>query len=119
MQFHICNCYLSITENLLPASINLVKNYCTINNQEVNIIKQDQKLILFHDASMRTKSINPTFSVAMGSFDSTEACELVGLLLLWRLRCTFDSNSTGLDKGEVIILLPNTNPQQTERLRKN
>lgn len=58
MQFDICNVYLSITENLTVA-INLAKDYCTINNQEVSIIKQAWKPILFHDGSIWTKKNNP------------------------------------------------------------
>lgn len=58
MQFDVSNFYLSITNNLFNGwykVINIAKNYCTITDQEINVIKQPQRAIIYHDGSMLTK----------------------------------------------------------------
>lgn len=97
MYFDLSNFYSSITENLPMAAIYLAKNYCTINDQKMNTIKQSQKHILFHDVSIWSKKDNPNFSIAMGASDSAEDLNLFiyyycgdfGIILIARqLICT-------------------------------
>lgn len=59
--------------------------YCPISDREVNIVKQVQKSILFHNRHKWTKKSKPEFCKSMVAFDSEEAYELVGILLKWRL----------------------------------
>lgn len=84
-----CNFYPSITEKLLMAVINLANIYCPIRKQNINIIKQAKKPILFHEGSLWTNRSHPDFSIAMGALDSVEACELVSILLLLYLKPVF------------------------------
>lgn len=73
----------SVTENLLMSAVNLSKDYCTIRDNEFKIIMQAQKPILYHNGGLWTIRNNTQFNIAMGLFNSEEACELVGILLLW------------------------------------
>lgn len=70
IQFDICNFYPSITEKLLTVELNMVNNYCPINNQDINIIKQAPKPTLFHEVCLWTNWNNPDFCIATGAFDS-------------------------------------------------
>lgn len=62
---------------LLADPINLTNIYCPMRKQDINIIQQAQKPILFHEDSLLTNRSNPGVSIAMCAFDSAEACELV------------------------------------------
>lgn len=98
--------YPSITENLLMAAIKLAKNDCPISDREINILKQTQTLVLFHNDCPWTKRNNPEFNITMG------------ILLLWRLRFMFDIKDTGLYRDGGVISLRKTNPHNIDRLRK-
>lgn len=79
--------------------------------------KQGRKPILFHDGSMWTKKQTKTsqknnFSVAI---DCAVACELVGILLLCRLRNSSYINNTSLYRDHGIMFLRNTNPKRKGR----
>lgn len=77
-----CDFYLFITENLLMSAINLATNYCPTCDREINILKQTQKPILFHNAYLWSKKSNPEFDIAIEEFYSAEAYELFEILLL-------------------------------------
>lgn len=68
MPFDITNIYTSFTENLIMAAIELDKNHHGL---------QAPNLILYHEVSLWTNKDIPNFSIAVGAFDSVEACELV------------------------------------------
>lgn len=55
-----------------------------------------KKSILFHEDYLWTKRSKAEFNITMGVFDSTESCEVVGLLLMRELKFIFDIRDTGL-----------------------
>lgn len=67
----------------------------------IHALVQNQPM-LYHNECLWTRRKNEEFNIAMSAFDSTEACELVRLLL-WRLRYLFDIKATGL-RDDVILL---------------
>lgn len=69
----------------------------------IHALVQNQPM-LYHNGCPWTRRKKEEFNIAMSAFDSTEACELVRLLLLWRLRYLFDIKDTGLRDDDVILL---------------
>lgn len=69
------------------AAINLANNHCPISNQGFNIIKQATKPILFHDCYLWNNCNSLHFGI-----DIAKGCELINILLLWKLRFIFDIN---------------------------
>ena len=66
---------------------------------------------------MLGEKTDPSFDVSMGSLDSAEVCELVGLFLLSQLEQLIPQNQIGLyrDDGLAVVELPGPD---IERLRK-
>ena len=52
---------------------------------------------------------NPLFNVTMGSFDSAELCEPVGLYLLKKYYVLIDSDSFGLYKDNRLTVIQKAN----------
>lgn len=82
------------------------------------MIRLAQKPILYHNQCLWTKRSNEKFNIAISAFDSAEACELVGILLLWRLRFLFHINNTAIYRDVGEILQWKTSPRIIDRSRK-
>ena len=65
------------------------------------------------------KSTNDLFDVTMGSNDSSEIAELVGLYLLDQLGKRFGKNQIGLYRDDGLAILPSTSGPKAERARKD
>ena len=55
----------------------------------------------------------------MGSFDGAEICELVGIHILSLLSNELDKKSTGLYRGDGLILFRNTSKQKTDPIQRD
>ena len=62
---------------------------------------------------------NDLFDVTMGSNDSSEIAELVGLYLLHQLGKKFGNDKIGLYRDDGSAILPTTSGPKTERARKD
>ena len=97
--------YPSISETLLNQAINWGKQFTTITDKDIKIIKHARKSLLFHNNRIWTKrNSDSTFDVTMGSYHGAEICELVGLYILHSLEERFGKN-IGLyrDDGLAVI----------------
>ena len=76
-----------------------------------------RKMFLFHQEECWVKKTDPDFDVSMGSLDSAEVCELVGLFLLSKLERLIPKDQIGLyrDNGLAVVELPGP---EVERLKK-
>ena len=54
----------------------------------------------------------------MGSFDGAEVCELVGLLILSRLKAKFNNESIGLYRDDGLAAFRNMGPRTADKVRK-
>ena len=83
--------------------------------EDIKIILQTKKTLLFHNGNPWAKKGNKPFDVSMGSWDGAEVCELVGLYLLSQL--THLKISVGLyrDDGLAVSALK---PRQAELEKK-
>ena len=75
ISFDICDFYPSITNKLLEKSLTFASQFFIISAEDIRIIKHTKKHYTFPWARKSSK-----FDVTMGSFDSAEVCELVGIL---------------------------------------
>ena len=81
--YDIVNFYPSIDEELLEEAIKWARREIAIEPETVDIIKSAKHNLLYKDQNPWEKSSgNPDFDVTMGSFDSAETCELIGLYAL-------------------------------------
>ena len=87
LQLDIINFYPSITEKLFDLAIEYAKNIVSIPQETINIIKNARKSLLFYD-NKTWKKTESIFDVTMGAYDGAEVCELVGLLILEKMKIT-------------------------------
>lgn len=59
----------------------------------------------YHNGCMWTKRNNSEFNISMGTYDSIESCEKVGIFLMSLLRYLFDINNTGLYRDGGMLLV--------------
>ena len=86
IQFDICEFYASISEKLLLEALEFAESFMDISDEEKDIILQAKRNLLFDKNIPWVKKGSSDFDVAMGSFDSAETCDLVGLYLLSKLQ---------------------------------
>ena len=82
IQWDIVDFYGSISEQLFTDAVNWASNNVQITQDQRELFFQVRKSFLVYRNELWVKKENPDFYVAMGSYDSAEICELVGLYLL-------------------------------------
>ena len=83
IKIDIVEFYPSITEKLLDNALSYAQTLTIILNDIIQFIKQTRKSLLFIKGNIwMKKRENSLFDVTMGSHDSAEICELVGIYLL-------------------------------------
>ena len=82
---------------LLDTSISFAKSLNNIEGNIINIVNHARKSLLFGDSdALVKKDRNPLFDVSMGSFNSTEVCELVGFYILNKVKALLGSSNACL-----------------------
>ena len=115
IQFDIVEFYPSISEALLKNALNYAKNFEKVSVEDIKIILQTKKTLLFHNGNPWAKKGNKPFDVSMGSWDGAEVCELVGLYLLSQLTHLKISVCLYRDDGLAVSALK---PRQAELEKK-
>ena len=115
IKFDIDNFYCSISEKLLTDTVNWASTFTDIPEKTREIIFQVRNTFLFHRGQTYTKKVNPNCDVAMGSFDSAEITNLVGLYLLSLLAHLPVVVGLYRDDGAVLSSLT---PRDTENVKK-
>ena len=96
--FDIVDFYPSINVNLLAQALSYAKKFVDISDEDIEVIMHARKSLLFENNNVWCKRDNADlFDVTMGSHDGAEVCELVGLLLLDKLKTIF--------KNEIIAYI--------------
>jgi hypothetical protein len=113
--FDVCEFYPSITEELLLKALEYAATYCTISQQDKNIIVNAKKSLLYDKNVPWTKKGASVFDVTMGSFDGAETCELVGLFILSQLQHL--NINIGLYRDDGLSVSDKT-PRQIENIKK-
>ena len=99
VQLDIVDFYPSISKPLLEKAIEFARNYCFISTTEEEIIMNCRKTILFSGDDQWIKK-EALFDVSMGAYDGAEIAELVGLLILNKLKEVTPSIDFGLYRDD-------------------
>ena len=112
------NYYPSISEDLLKKALRFARQFTVITDKEIGLIMHCRKSVLIgKDGSHWIKKANGNFDVAMGSYDSAEVCDLVGLFLLWRIGRLIPELLVGLYRDDGLSAMKG-NVQEIERVCK-
>ena len=119
IQFDIESFYPSVTQKLLDKSIQYATEITTISNEELDIIMQSRKTLLFHNQEPWVKRDgDEDFDVPMGCCDEAEICELTGSYLFYQLSNIFDKESVGLYTDDGLGVLKSLSGPEMERKEK-
>ena len=117
--FDIESFYLSGSLKLLDNAINISKSICNISEQDILIIMQARRTLLFNDGEPWVKKTsNEEFHVPVGCFDGVEICELVGIYNLNLLKSIIRKKNVGLYRDDGLGVLRNLSGPESELLRK-
>ena len=84
--FDIQDFYLSISLSLFNKAIEFEKKIYKLSNDEISVIMQSRKTLLFSDGEPWVKKDDEDdFDVPMGCYSGAEVCKLVGTYLLNQL----------------------------------
>ena len=104
---------------MLLNAIKFAKKYTVIDDGDSDIILHSCKTVLFYDNSVWIKKDNPdNFDIPMGSLHGAEACELVGLFLLDKLKNILTQKEYGLYRDDGLMVVEKSTSEM-ERLCKS
>ena len=119
MNFGIVEFYPSISPMLLERAISWAQKLVVIREDEIEAISNARKSLLFSEGRTWRKRTNSSlFDVTMGSFDGTEACELVGLFALVQLPKKHQNGSVGLYRNDRLGVLWDHSGSQADRAKR-
>ena len=119
IKFDVDNFYPSITAELFNKAIDFAKQHTNITEDDLNIIMQARKTLLYHNGQPWTKKNDPSdFDVPMGSYDGGELCELVGAFMLSEISTVINKNDIGLYRDDGLGVLKRIGRPEIERLKK-
>ena len=117
-KFDIIDFHPSKTKELLLHSINLAKNFTVITQEELHIILTRRKSIHINNNSTSVKTGTDDFDVTMGSFDSPQIADLVGIYILNALGRITNLSNIGIYRDDRLISIPNSNGPQSSKIQK-
>ena len=117
IQLDIVEFYPSISEKLFKKAIKFAKKYTDISKEEIDILFNARKTILI-DGEKTWAKTNINFDVPMGAYDGAEVADLVGLLILHKMKKSFPSINFGLYRDDGLGTYKNLNKQQITRIEK-
>ena len=118
LKFDIVSFYPSISEKLMSSAISWAKSITNISDSEVSVIMHCRKMFLFYDGECWVKKSNPDFDVSMGSLDSAEVCELVGLYILQQMEVLIPQQNLGLYRDDGLAVVELSGPETDQFRRK-
>ena len=120
MQHDIEEFYPSISEDLSKKGIDHARTIVDISSEEEEIIMHCQKSLLFNNTDIGIKKEgNKDFDVTIGSFNSTEVCELVGLYILDILCYKYGKNLNSIYRDDGLACFENVSGRQADHIRKD
>ena len=106
--FDIESFYPSITSELFHKAIRFASEKCEITEDDMNIIMQSRKTLLFHENEpWAKKEGEEEIDVPMGCYDGAEVCEIVGCFMLNELSSVIKKDLAGLYRDDGLGILKN------------
>ena len=119
IKFDVDNFYPSITLELFNKAIEFAKQHVDISNDDLAIITQARKTLLYHNGQPWTKKNDESdFDVPMGSYDGAELCELVGAFMLSEISEVIDKKDIGLYRDDGLGVMRGLGRPEIERRKK-
>ena len=115
--FDVVNYYPTITLELLLETLKWAKTIVEITDEEIEIIVETKKSLLYFNGEAWTKKGEENCDVAQGGFDSAEVCDIVGLFLLSELRKQKLNADIGIFRDDGLGVSSAT-PRQIEQIKK-
>ena len=113
----ICDFYPSISEELFQSALEFASKTTPIDADKRQILLNARKSLLFSDNRTWQKKTG-LHDVTMGSFDGCEVCELVGLLILHKVREKFPNLTFGLYRDDGLGVHKKLSGTNVERMKK-
>ena len=96
------------------------KGFCKITDEEISIIMQVRKTLLFNiNKPWVKKSGNKDFDIPMGCFDDPEVSEIVETYILSKISNEINKRQVGLYRGDSLGVFRNTSGSEMDRTRKD
>ena len=119
MNFDVENFYPSISIDLFTDAISYAKTITNIDDDQLSIIMQSRKPLLFINNETRIKkSGEENFDFPMGCYDGAEVCELVGTYILNKLKNATNKDNICLYRDDELGIFQNIPKTEIER-KKN
>ena len=109
--------YPSISEDLFNQSIAFAETITPISDLDKKLLLNARKSILYHDDATWTKT-GGLFDVTMGSYDGAQITDLVGLMLLSKMKNKFPQINFALYRDDGLGHHDKMSKQNLDRLRK-
>ena len=84
----------------------------------MDIILACRKSVLFYNNTTWEKKPTDNFDVAIGSFDSAQNTDLVGIYILDTLGRFLNLSNIGIYRDDGLIFIPNSNGPPTSKIQK-
>ena len=119
VNFDVENFYPSISIDLFTDAISYAKAITNINDDQLSIIMQSRKTLLFNNNEpWIKKSGEENFDVPIGCYDGAEVCELVGRYILNKLKNVTNKENIGLYRDDGLGISQNIPKTEIERNKK-
>ena len=120
IQFDIVDFYPTITEELLDNAIIMARTVTNITKEEIEIIKHCRKTLLYFNQEHWNKNVSSDFEISMGSLDSAQISDLIGLFILYNLTNSknISLENVGLYRDDGLLIIKKANPNKIERTKK-
>ena len=116
VNFNVENFYPPISE---IDAITFAKSSANITEQDLSIIMQSRKTLLFQNSELWVKKLgNENFDVPLGCYDGAELCEVVGSFILNTLTSIVNKSNIGLYHVDGLGIFYNASATEIERKKK-
>ena len=119
VQFDIIDFYPSITEEVFQTVKDFAKTFTDTTESDWQIIKHCRKTMLCNNNDEQwVKKTGDAFDVSMGSLDSAQITDLVGLLILYNITKHTDIGNVGLYRDDGLMVIEGANGHKCDKARK-
>ena len=117
IQIDIVDYYPSVSEELFEQTLQFAEQFTTINNDDKNILRNARKSILFYKQQTWEKQTG-LFDITMGAYDGAQITDLVGLMLLQKLKENIPEIDFGLYRDDGLGIYENIPLSHVEKIKK-